>query len=180
MWAEPRKNSEIRNDAPSSRQPLVKGERLVRSELGAAMSCPVRVGSVPMPFSRDAGFVLSDATMSRTFGMEIVEDSINHPYPDLNASKKACMRISQNVYLEPKWLRCSRIPVDIGNTSSGPTETEKASSTQGCSRTVPQFSTDRALRRLTAEFERDPVYSARYGRWRLPPMAVSNIEKCGP
>ena len=39
-----------------------------------------------------------------------------------------------------------------------------ASSTQGCSRTVPQFSTDRALRRLTAEFERDPVYSARYGR----------------
>ena len=37
-WVKPRKNSEIRNDAPSSRQPLVKGERLVRSELGAAMT----------------------------------------------------------------------------------------------------------------------------------------------
>ena len=46
---------------------------------------------------------------------------------------------------------------------------KKASSTQGCSRTVPQFSTDRALRRLTAEFERDPVYSTRYGRWRSCP-----------
>ena len=45
-------------------------------------------------------------------------------------------------------------------------ETKKASSTQGCSRTVPQSSTDRALRRLTAEFERDPVYSTRYGRQR--------------
>ena len=56
---------------------------------------------------------------------------------------------------------------------------KKASSTQGCSRTVPQFSTDRALRRLTAEFERDPVYSARYGRWRSSLVAVSNIEKCG-
>ena len=43
---------------------------------------------------------------------------------------------------------------------------EKASGTQGCSRTVPQFSTDRALRRLTSEFGRDPVYSARYGRQR--------------
>ena len=36
------------------------------------------VCNVPMPFSRDAGFVLSDATMSHTFGMEIAEDS-NHP-----------------------------------------------------------------------------------------------------
>ena len=41
---------------------------------------------------------------------------------------------------------------------------KKASGTQGCSRTVPQFSTDRALRRLTSEFGRDPVYSPRYGR----------------
>ena len=78
MWAEPRKKSEIRNDAPSSRQPLVKGERLVRSELGAAMVHDRIVCNVPMPFSRDAGFVLSDATMSHTFGMEIAEDS-NHP-----------------------------------------------------------------------------------------------------
>ena len=38
-WDKPRKNFEIRKDAPSSRQPLVKGERLVRSELGAAMVC---------------------------------------------------------------------------------------------------------------------------------------------
>ena len=33
----PGKISKIRRNAPSSRQPLVKGERLVRSELGAAM-----------------------------------------------------------------------------------------------------------------------------------------------
>ena len=33
-----RKNSEIRIDAPLSRQPLVKGERLVRFEVSAAMS----------------------------------------------------------------------------------------------------------------------------------------------
>ena len=32
-----RKNLRIRNNAPSSRQPLVKGERLVRSESGTAM-----------------------------------------------------------------------------------------------------------------------------------------------
>ena len=32
-----RKNSEIRIDAPLSRQPLVKGERLVRCEVSAAM-----------------------------------------------------------------------------------------------------------------------------------------------
>jgi hypothetical protein len=43
VWAEPRKNSEIRNDAPFSRQPLVKGERLVRSESGAAMTSDRRV-----------------------------------------------------------------------------------------------------------------------------------------
>ena len=43
---------------------------------------------------------------------------------------------------------------------------KKAGGTQGCSRTVPQSSTDRALRRLTSEFGRDPVYSARYGRQR--------------
>ena len=78
MWAEPRKNSEIRNDAPSSRQPLVKGERLVRSELGAAMVHDRIVCNVPMPFSRDAGFDLSDTTMSHNFEMEIVED-LNHP-----------------------------------------------------------------------------------------------------
>ena len=41
---------------------------------------------------------------------------------------------------------------------------EKAGGTQGCSQTVPQSSTDRALRRLTSEFGRDPVYSTRYGR----------------
>ena len=63
MWAEPRKNSEIRNDAPSSRQPLVKGERLVRSELGAAMLPMPRVWRVPTPFSHDSGSNLSDKTV---------------------------------------------------------------------------------------------------------------------
>ena len=41
---------------------------------------------------------------------------------------------------------------------------EKASSTRMASQAVPHPSTDRALRRLTSEFGRDPVYSSRYGR----------------
>jgi hypothetical protein len=43
-------------------------------------------------------------------------------------------------------------------------ETKKASSTLRASQAVPHPSTDRALQRLTSEFERDPVYSLRYGR----------------
>lgn len=42
----------------------------------------------------------------------------------------------------------------------------KADSTPRASRAVPHPSTDRALRRLTSEVERDPVYSTRYGRQR--------------
>ena len=41
---------------------------------------------------------------------------------------------------------------------------QKASSTRMASQAVPHPSTDRALRRLTSEFGRDPVYSSRYGR----------------
>ena len=40
----------------------------------------------------------------------------------------------------------------------------KADSTLGSSRAVPHPSTNRALRRLTSEVRRDPVYSTRYGR----------------
>ena len=36
-WGKPLKNSELRIGAPSSRQPLVKGERLVRIDASAAM-----------------------------------------------------------------------------------------------------------------------------------------------
>ena len=43
---------------------------------------------------------------------------------------------------------------------------QKASSTLRSSRAVPHPSTNRALRRLTSEFGRDPVHSTRYGRWR--------------
>ena len=42
----------------------------------------------------------------------------------------------------------------------------KASSTLRSSRAVPHPSTNRALRRLTSEFGKDPVHSTRYGRWR--------------
>ena len=42
----------------------------------------------------------------------------------------------------------------------------KADSTLRCSQAVPHPSTNRALRRLTSEVERDPVYSTRYGRQR--------------
>ena len=42
----------------------------------------------------------------------------------------------------------------------------KADSTLGSSRAAPHPSTNRALRRLTSEVRRDPVYSTRYGRQR--------------
>ena len=45
---------------------------------------------------------------------------------------------------------------------------KKADSTLRSSRAVPHPSTDRALRRLTAEVGRDPVHSTRYGRQRYP------------
>ena len=41
---------------------------------------------------------------------------------------------------------------------------QKASSTRMASQAVPHPSTDRALQRLTSEFERDLVYSLWYGR----------------
>ena len=43
---------------------------------------------------------------------------------------------------------------------------QKAGSTLRSSRAVPHPSTNRALRRLTSEVERDPVHSTRYGRQR--------------
>ena len=48
---------------------------------------------------------------------------------------------------------------------NGSSAQEKASSTLRASRAVPHPGTDRALRRLTSEFGRDPVHSTRYGRW---------------
>ena len=45
-------------------------------------------------------------------------------------------------------------------------QNQKASSTLKSSRAVPHPSTNRALRRLTSEFGRDPVHSTRYGRWQ--------------
>ena len=44
---------------------------------------------------------------------------------------------------------------------------EKADSTLRSSQAVPHPSTNRALRRLTSEVGRDPVYSTRYGRQRM-------------
>ena len=44
---------------------------------------------------------------------------------------------------------------------------KKASSTPRDSQAVPHPSTNRALRCLTAEFGRDPVFSTRYGRWHF-------------
>ena len=43
---------------------------------------------------------------------------------------------------------------------------KKADSTLRSSRAVPHPSTNRALRRLTSEVERDPAHSTRYGRQR--------------
>ena len=59
---------------------------------------------------------------------------------------------------------------------------QKASSTQSASHPVPHGSTERALRRLTSEFGRDPVYSSRYGRWQVPRHApiIYNLRLSGP
>ena len=51
----------------------------------------------------------------------------------------------------------------------------KADSTLRSSRAVPHPSTNRALRRLTSEVGRDPVYSTRYGRQRM--HWVENVTK---
>ena len=45
-------------------------------------------------------------------------------------------------------------------------KSRKAGGTLRSSRAVPHPSTNRALRRLTSEFGRDPVHSTRYGRQR--------------
>ena len=49
---------------------------------------------------------------------------------------------------------------------SSKSQNEKADSTLRSSQAVPHPSTNRALRRLTSEVRRDPVYSTRYGRQR--------------
>ena len=55
---------------------------------------------------------------------------------------------------------------------------KKAGGTLRSSRAVPHPSTNRALRRLTSEFGRDPVHSTRYGRWRQLYHLVVNMH-CG-
>ena len=53
---------------------------------------------------------------------------------------------------------------------------QKADSTLRSSRAVPHPSTNRALRRLTSEVGRDPVYSTRYGRQRTPRFTLHQME----
>ena len=57
----------------------------------------------------------------------------------------------------------------------GASSDAKADSTLRSSRAVPHPSTNRALRRLTSEVGRDPVYSTRYGRQRI--HWVENVTK---
>ena len=59
-----------------------------------------------------------------------------------------------------------RVPLDSGREENDGDEEEKAGSTLRSSQAVPHPSTNRALRRLTAEVGRDPVHSTRYGRQR--------------
>ena len=51
----------------------------------------------------------------------------------------------------------------------------KAGSTLRSSQAVPHPSTNRALRRLTAEVRRDPVHSTRYGRRRKTRLVTNQI-----
>ena len=52
------------------------------------------------------------------------------------------------------------------------TQSKKPAAPLRSSRAVPHPSTNRALRRLTSEFGRDPVHSTRYGRWRVIEVRV--------
>ena len=54
---------------------------------------------------------------------------------------------------------------------------KKANSTLRASRAVPHPSTDRALRRLTLEVRRDPVYSTRYGRQQFEYLHCMTLAK---
>ena len=71
-----------------------------------------------------------------------------------------------NLYLEPKWLRCLATA-----------RKTIADSTRRSSQAVPHPSTNRALRCLTSEVRRDPVYSTRYGRQRK--VSVYCTVRCG-
>ena len=51
----------------------------------------------------------------------------------------------------------------------------KADSTQRSSQAVPHPSTNRALRCLTSEVERDPVHSTRYGRRRMQSLRKRGV-----
>ena len=55
---------------------------------------------------------------------------------------------------------------------------KKADSTLRCSQAVPHPSTNRALRRLTSEVGRDPVYSTRYGRRRNTISHIPGMMLC--
>ena len=75
------------------------------------------------------------------------------------------------VSAQPRWgfplgsRRQTPVPEPpLGAPRKGRQKLKRASSTLRSSQAVPHPSTDRALRRLTSEFGRDPVYSARYGR----------------
>ena len=57
------------------------------------------------------------------------------------------------------------------------TNWSKAGSTLRSSRAVPHPSTNRALRRLTSEVGRDPVYSTRYGRQRFTCLELHPTNK---
>ena len=66
-----------------------------------------------------------------------------------------------NGYLCESWGRSGCVVL------RGASSDAKADSTLRSSRAVPHPSTNRALRRLTSEVGRDPVYSTRYGRQRI-------------
>ena len=75
--------------------------------------------------------------------------------------------------LSPRWAAPrggARGAAPRGGRGACSEKEKKASSTPRDSQAVPHPSTNRALRCLTAEFGRDPVFSTRYGRWHFAPF----------
>jgi hypothetical protein len=76
-------------------------------------------------------------------------------------------------------LRCGRFMrcwgSDLASNGTLPAKNEKADSTLRSSQAVPHPSTNRALRRLTSEVRRDPVYSTRYGRQRINSFIIRRV-----
>ena len=147
-WEPPgsRKNFGSHIDASLSRQPLVKGERLVRYEVNAVMHGGAPVCETPWCTEQSACSHVEWGGAKSIWQARFSKHE-NPNMPDNVLDHFPRKEFQHYVY------KCG-----------GPFKFAKAGSTLRSSRAVPHPSTNRALRRLPSEVGRDPVHSTRYGR----------------